>query len=99
MNLDSKEFIDAAFAELPGRIDCIFACAGIAGTLYGGGRFTPEDVVTINFIGNRYLIVSFVPRMPEGSSIATVASLAGMGWMTKLDILEPLIHTASEHVH
>lgn len=93
VNLGSKASIDEAVSQLPDEINSIFSCAGVAGTLYSGGRFTPADVVTINFIGGRYLIESLIPRMPEGSSIATVASLAGMGWMQKLNMLIPLITT------
>jgi len=93
VNLGSKASIDEAVAELPDVVHSVFSCAGVAGTLYGGGRFTPADVVSINFVGGRYLIESLVPRMPEGGSIATVSSLAGMGWMRKLDVLLPLIRS------
>ncbi|MCR8660614.1 SDR family oxidoreductase [Paenibacillus endoradicis] len=95
VNLGDKASIDEAVSQLPDVIDSVFSCAGIAGTIYGSGRFTPADVVTINFIGGRYLIESIIPRMPEGSSIATVASLAGMGWMQKLNVLMPLIKTST----
>lgn len=93
VNLGNKESIDEAINHLPIEINSIFSCAGVAGTIYSGGRFTPEDVVTINFIGGRYLIESLIPRLPEGSSIVTVSSLAGMGWMQKIETLLPFIQT------
>lgn len=95
VNLGSQESIDAVVSQLPAEVDSIFSCAGVAGTTYSGGRFTPAEVLTINFIGCRYLIESLIPRMPEGSSIATVSSLAGMGWIQKLDVLLPFIKTES----
>jgi NAD(P)-dependent dehydrogenase (short-subunit alcohol dehydrogenase family) len=93
VNLGDKASIDEAVRQLPDEIHSIFSCAGVAGTIYGKRRFTPAEVITINFIGGRHLIESLIPRMPEGGSIATVASLAGMGWMKKLNILIPLIST------
>jgi len=95
VNLGDTASIDAAVAQLPSEINSVFSCAGIAGTIYGNGRFTTMDVMKINFLGGRYLIESLISRMPEGSSIATVASLAGMGWMQKLPMLIPFVTTAT----
>jgi NAD(P)-dependent dehydrogenase (short-subunit alcohol dehydrogenase family) len=93
VNLGDQTSIDEAVNQLPEVIHSIFSCAGVAGTIYGGGKFSPVDVVTINFIGPRHLIESLIPRMPEGSTIAIVASLAGMGWPQKKDVLLPFIKT------
>jgi NAD(P)-dependent dehydrogenase (short-subunit alcohol dehydrogenase family) len=95
VNLGNKESIDLAVSQLPQKIDRVFNCAGIAGTIYSGRTFSQLDVATINFIGPRYLIESLIPRMQEGNSIAVVASLAGRNWQTKKDILLPFITTSS----
>lgn len=85
LNLGDKTSIDSAVAKLPEQIDCVFSCAGIAGTTYLGKTFTPLEVVTINFIGTRYFVESLVPRLHEGSGIVLVSSIAGMNWRTKIE--------------
>lgn len=92
INLGDKESIDNALKQLPEKIDTIFNCAGIAGT---NDRFSTLDVLTINFIGPKYLIESLIPRMTEESSIAIIASCGGMNWAEKIDKLTPLVQTES----
>lgn len=82
VNLNDKATIDAAVAALPDRVDNVFHCAGVAGSTYLGNRFSPLDVVTINFIGAKYFVESVVDKMPENSSIVMVSSIAGMGWLS-----------------
>ena len=82
LNLASKESIDAAVAQLPEKVDTIFACAGVA------GKNMPELLVTkINFIGHYHLIESLIPRMNKNSSIGLIASMGGMGWMGNIPAL------------
>src|SRR4051812_5771983 len=65
VNLGEKQSIDEAVKQLPFSIDKVFNCAGIAGPIYGGRTFSTLDVITINYIGPRYLIESLIPRMSE----------------------------------
>lgn len=92
INLGNKDSIDQAVQQLPERIDSVFSIAGVPGAV---GNLTPADVVTINFIGAVHFIESIIPRIIEDGSIATVASLGGMGWIQKKDILLPLVKADS----
>ncbi|WP_307481274.1 SDR family oxidoreductase [Pseudarthrobacter sulfonivorans] len=86
INLGDKASIDAALAELPEKIDRVFSCAGIAGTIYGGRTFSELDVLTINYIGTRYLVDGLIPRLPEDGSVAVIASTGGMKWQLRQDL-------------
>ena len=79
-----KVSLDAAAAQLPDRIDAVFHCSGVAGTVYAGATFTPLDVVRINYIGSRYIVESIIPKMPENSAITMISSIAGMGWRSHI---------------
>lgn len=85
VNLGDKTAIDAAIAQLPNGIDAVFQCAGIAGNSYSGRSFSNIDVITINYIGARYLIESIVPKLNEGSAIIAVASLGGVMWQSNMN--------------
>jgi NAD(P)-dependent dehydrogenase (short-subunit alcohol dehydrogenase family) len=78
VNLAERASIDAAMAQLDGRIDALFACAGVADGTPGIER--------INFIGHRYLIDRVLERdmLPAGSSIGMISSAAGLGWEANL---------------
>lgn len=71
--------IDAAVAELPESIHALFNCAGVPSP-----PFSCENTVLINFVGLRYLTESLLPRMGDGAAIASIASVAGMGWKPAL---------------
>ncbi|WP_372349829.1 SDR family oxidoreductase [Streptomyces sp. KL116D] len=88
VNLADKASIDSAVKALPDRIDSVFACAGVAGK-----NMTPLSVATINFVGHRHLVESLVPRMGEGSSIALIASMGGMGWIANIPAVMGLLQT------
>lgn len=79
VDLRDKKAIDDLVAAIPNRVDAVFSCAGIP-----GAPFSDLDVMLVNFVGPRHLIESLVPKMPEGSAVATIASTAGMGWQQKL---------------
>jgi len=89
IDLGNKDSIDNAVAQLPDRIDSIFSVAGVAGEIYRGSRFTPTQVVTINFIGARRLIESLIPRMPAGGSIVMCSSVAGSAWPMHVNVYRP----------
>ncbi|WAH96323.1 SDR family oxidoreductase [Arthrobacter sp. MMS18-M83] len=94
VNLGNRLSIDEALAALPAHVDAVFSCAGIAGEIYSGRNFSELDVLTINFIGGRYLIEGLIPRLPEGGSIAVIASTGGMRWQQRAEKLLPFATTA-----
>jgi len=93
VDLLKKDSIDAAVAKLPARLDNIFNCAGIPGAKYKGASFTEVDVVTVNFLAARHLIERLIPRMPGGSAIAIIASVAGSAWRECIATAMPLLQT------
>ena len=81
MDLRDEGSIDAALADIGAPIHSIFSCAGVS-----GAPFSPVDVMLINFVGARHLVESAVDgMMPEGSSIAFISSIGGLGWEKVLD--------------
>jgi len=86
-DLGDPTSIDAATAALPDRIDALVNCAGVP----NGGRFTPAEVVAINWLGLRHLTESLIPRIPAGGSVTHVASTAGRGWPARVDIIRALM--------
>ena len=91
INLNDRASIDAAIAELPDGIDCIFHTAGVPGPTvdeahkYNGQGISVMDVVRINYIGARYYFENVLPKMNEGGAICAVASIASMQWRYHID--------------
>jgi NAD(P)-dependent dehydrogenase (short-subunit alcohol dehydrogenase family) len=87
VNLGERESIDAAIDALPGPVDALFSCAGVADGTPGIER--------INFIGHRYLVDRLLERdlLPAGSSIGMISSAAGLGWESNLEQLNELLDT------
>jgi NAD(P)-dependent dehydrogenase (short-subunit alcohol dehydrogenase family) len=80
VDMKDAETLDAALSELPEQVHSLFNCAGVPSP-----PFPAADTVLINFSGLRYLTEALIPRMPEGGSIASIASTAGMGWKPSLE--------------
>jgi NAD(P)-dependent dehydrogenase (short-subunit alcohol dehydrogenase family) len=80
--------IDAALAQLPVRIDALFNCAGLP-----GAPFSNLDTMLVNFVGLRQLTEGVLPRMPRGGAVASITSVAGMGWRKNLDNLRAIAAT------
>jgi NAD(P)-dependent dehydrogenase (short-subunit alcohol dehydrogenase family) len=80
--------IDAAVAKLPARVDVLFNCAGLP-----GAPFSNLDTMLVNFVGLRHLSESLIPRIPDGGAIASITSVAGMGWAKNLDNVKALLAT------
>jgi len=78
VDLAEKASIDKALAELTGKFDALFSCAGVADGTPGIER--------INFIGHRYMIDRLLAAdmLPRGSAIGFISSAAGMGWEANL---------------
>ncbi len=88
LDLRSPEGIDAAVTVLAGTpIWALVNCAGVPQTAGG------STVMTVNFLGTRYLTEALVPQIEAGGAVATVASLAGQGWPEHLDQLGELVGT------
>jgi NAD(P)-dependent dehydrogenase (short-subunit alcohol dehydrogenase family) len=79
--------IDAAVRRIGKIVDCLFSCAGLPNT------FSNLDVMLVNFCGLRHLTEAVIPNMVEGGAIASIASSAGIGWLTNMDVLGELLAT------
>lgn len=75
-NLGDQASIDSALELLPGEVDALFNCAGVP----NGGRFSPVEVMAINWFGLRRLTEAVIERMAPDTAIVHVASTAGRGW-------------------
>ncbi len=79
--------IDDAVAKIGKIVNALFNCAGLPNT------FAPLDVMLVNFCGLRQITESVLALMIEGSSIASIASTAGIGWMQNMKMLFGLVTT------
>lgn len=68
-----------------GPIDRLFYCAGLPGT-----RPKP-DVMAVNFVGLRHTVERVAPLMPKGGAAVCIASSAGLGYMSTLERVMPLM--------
>jgi NAD(P)-dependent dehydrogenase (short-subunit alcohol dehydrogenase family) len=87
LDLADATSIDAAVDECGGRVDALFACAGVADGTPGIER--------INFIGHRHLIDRALNQgiLQRGSAIGFISSAAGLGWEPNLPLLNELLDT------
>ncbi|OBF49660.1 3-alpha-hydroxysteroid dehydrogenase [Mycobacterium sp. 852002-53434_SCH5985345] len=90
VDLAEQGSIDAAVAAVDGRVDALFNVAGVS-----SGIGNPPLVVTINFLGLRHITEALIPRMPAGSSIVSVSSLAAAAYRDHLRSVAPLLNTAT----
>jgi NAD(P)-dependent dehydrogenase (short-subunit alcohol dehydrogenase family) len=90
LDLSDPASIDAAVAALGGRVDALFNVAGVS-----SGIGNPLLVVKINFLGTRHLTEALVDRMPQGSSIASVSSLAASNYLENMGEVAGLLNTAT----
>lgn len=88
-DLGDPASITAAAAQLPDRIDVLMNCAGIP----GGTRFTPVQVMAVNFLGLRMLTEVLLPRIASGGSVVNIASIAGGQWFNHVPQLSELLAT------
>ena len=93
VNLSDRDSIDAAFAQIPDKIDCFFGVAGATGH--------STDYITtfhINFTCNQYMVRKhLLERMSEGGSICFITSTAGLRWERedKLKLSTPVVTARS----
>jgi len=85
-DLKDQASIDAAIAKLPGSIDCLFNCAGIPGP-----PFSALDTMLVNFVGLKHLTESLIPQIKDGGAIASITSVAGMGYQKNMENVTALV--------
>ena len=85
MDLREPASIDAAAAAIGGKVDALFNCAGLPQTA------PPLDVMKVNYAGTRRLTERILPLMGEGSAIASVSSIGGLGWSRRVPVLMELL--------
>nr|WP_225952056.1 coniferyl-alcohol dehydrogenase [Mycobacterium sp. OAS707] len=90
VDLGDAESIDRAAAAIAGPIDSLFNIAGVS-----SGIGDPLRVVTINFLGTRRFTEALVPKMPPGSAIANVSSLAASAYRENASVTAGLLDTES----
>jgi NAD(P)-dependent dehydrogenase (short-subunit alcohol dehydrogenase family) len=90
VDLSDPASIDEAVAAIAGPVDALFNVAGVS-----SGIGDPLRVVTINFLGLRHLTEALIPRMPVGSSIVSVSSLAAAAYREHAQQVVPLLRTAT----
>lgn len=87
VDLRSQANVDAAIAELGGRFDVLFCCAGVADGAPG--------LMAVNFIGQRYFMEQLLAKgaLNAGAAVVMIASVAGLPWLRKLDLVLEFLQT------
>lgn len=87
VDLRSQANVDAAIAELGGRFDVLFCCAGVADGAPG--------LMAVNFIGQRYFMEQLLAKgaLNAGAAVVMIASVAGLPWLRKLDLVLEFLRT------
>ncbi len=75
-------------ASVGDQVDALFNVAGVS-----SGIGDPLLVVTINFLGLRHATEALVAKMPAGSSIVSVSSLAAKGYRENQRVTGGLLNT------
>ena len=88
VDLSDPTSIDRAVASIGGNIDALFNIAGVS-----SGIGDPLLVVTINFLGLRLLTEAVWDKMPPGSSLVSVSSLAARGYREHQQVVGGLLNT------
>lgn len=90
IDLSDPATIDTVVAKLGDRVDALFNVAGVS-----SGIGDSLLVVKINFLGTRHLTEALVPRMPAGSSIVSVSSLAASRYAENMGEVAGLLGTGT----
>jgi NAD(P)-dependent dehydrogenase (short-subunit alcohol dehydrogenase family) len=88
IDLADPESIGHAVSAISGPVHALFNVAGVS-----AGIGDPRRVVSVNFLGLRHLTTALAPRMPAGSSIANVASVAASGYRENARLVSGLLNT------
>jgi NAD(P)-dependent dehydrogenase (short-subunit alcohol dehydrogenase family) len=85
-DLSDPAGVDALVAKIGGPVDALFNCAGLS-----GGAAPAVPVMKVNFIGTRRLTEGLLEQMTSGASIASVASLGGLGFEENVDAVRDFL--------
>lgn len=85
-DLANQNTIDMAIAELPETIDALFVCHGMA--LVKGKE---KLIQLVNFIGQRYIVETLLPRIADGGSVSFISSSGGYGWESKMSLIHEIL--------
>jgi NAD(P)-dependent dehydrogenase (short-subunit alcohol dehydrogenase family) len=88
VDLSDPASIDEAAEAIGGRVDALFNVAGVS-----SGIGNSLLVVKINFLGTRHLTEALAARMPSGSSIVSVSSLAASSYAENMHETVGLLNT------
>jgi len=88
VNLMDEASIDDALLSIEGEIDVLLNCAGIPGP-----PFSNLETMLVNFVGLRHFTEGLLPRIKNGGAIASITSVAGMGFEKNLDKVREFLAT------
>lgn len=90
LDLADPESVAAAAAAIDGDVDALFNVAGVS-----SGIGDPLLVVRINFLGMRQFTEALIERMPAGSAVTNVSSLAASAYRENAHVTLGLLETGS----
>jgi NAD(P)-dependent dehydrogenase (short-subunit alcohol dehydrogenase family) len=90
VNLMDEASIDAALAQIEGKIDVLLNCAGIP-----GAPFSNLETMLVNIVGLRHFTEGLLPQIKDGGSIASITSVAGMGYEANWENVASFLATVS----
>ena len=90
VDLTDPGSIDRAVESVGGRVDALFNIAGVS-----SGIGDPLLVLTINFLGLRHATEALLDKMPAGSSVVSVSSLAAKAYREHQHVVGELLSTRS----
>ena len=90
VDLSDAGSVDRAAARVEGPVDGLFNVAGVS-----SGIGDPMLVVRINFLGMRQFTEAMLDRLPPGSAITNVSSLAAASYRENARITAGLLETDS----
>jgi NAD(P)-dependent dehydrogenase (short-subunit alcohol dehydrogenase family) len=85
-DMSEYDVINEIIKALPGKIDALFLCHGMAAT-----QGAPLKVQKVNFIGQRYMAEQLLPRISDNGSIAFITSVAGFGWQSDVKTINDFL--------
>lgn len=80
-DLSTAAGVDAAAAQVEGRVDVLFNNAGVA------ANFPIPVLFGVNVLAPRRLAEALLPQIPEGGTVVYTASMAGNGWPPNKDVI------------
>jgi NAD(P)-dependent dehydrogenase (short-subunit alcohol dehydrogenase family) len=86
VDLRDRAAIDTALDQVGGPVNAVFSAAGIA---------DGADVMKINFIAHRHIVEKLLAdgKLPRGSAICMISSVAGLGWEAQIPTLIEFLET------